>query len=132
MCFFRLHFCLVRLGQNGHWNWGSLPHSSRWCLTNDVFHRYFLPHALHLNPSTLGTSWQYLGTLLCVDCHWWHVSGLKDVPVRRPNNISKERGCAETTDVYFIVICNPFLLLKLLWYLVREGSKNYVMQMIIK
>jgi hypothetical protein len=88
ICFFRLHFSLVRLGQNGHWNWGSLPHSSRWCLTNDVFHRYFLSHALHLNPSMPGTGWQYLGTLLCFGCHSWYDSGSKHVPVRRPNSFS--------------------------------------------
>jgi len=45
----RLYFCLVFLGQSGHWNWGSLPHS------NLVWRRkvwrlpYHLPHVTHSN-----------------------------------------------------------------------------------
>lgn len=36
----RLHFW----GQNGHWNWGSLPHSYVRCLCNESFLMYILPH----------------------------------------------------------------------------------------
>jgi hypothetical protein len=45
----RLYLCLVFLGQTGHWNWGSLPHSSLMWRRKVWRLPYHLPHVTQTN-----------------------------------------------------------------------------------
>ena len=49
ICVNRLLFCVVRCGQCGHWNCGSLPHSNRIWLIMFFLQRYTFPHLGHWN-----------------------------------------------------------------------------------
>jgi hypothetical protein len=52
ICVNRLLFCVVRCGQWGHWNCGSLPHSNLIWLIMFFLQRYTFPHPGHWKDPT--------------------------------------------------------------------------------